>query len=78
MKKLRLQAVAVWLMGTYCGGKVASILIKCCHILTIYTGTSVAEPEPVEPKLFETWSRNRSKKYFFIEYLLRSVWRMLG
>ena len=39
------------------------------------------EPEPVEPKLFETWSRNRSRNYLLIHnvtYLLQSVWRMLG
>ena len=31
-----------------------------------YYGISVAEPEPVEPKLFETWSRN----YLLNKYLL--------
>ena len=36
--------------------------------------TSVAEP--VEPKLFDTWSRSRN--YLFHEYLLQSVLRMLG
>ena len=37
---------------------------------------SVAEPEPVELKLFET--RSSSKNYFLNKYLLKSVWRMLG
>ena len=43
---------------------------------------SVAEPEskPVEPKLFETWSRNwsRSRNDIFNKNVLQSVWRMLG
>ena len=34
---------------------------------------SVAEPEPMEPKLFETLSR----KYIFDKKLLRSVLRMM-
>ena len=38
--------------------------------------TCVAEPEPVEPKLFETWSRRRN--YLLNKSLLQSVWRMLG
>ena len=38
--------------------------------------SSVAKPEPVEPKLFEIWSRSRN--YHFNKYLLQSVWRMLG
>ena len=33
-------------------------------------------PEPVEPKLFETWSRSRN--YLFDKYLLESGLRMLG
>ena len=37
---------------------------------------SVAEPEAVEPKLFEVLSR--SQNYLFNIYLLQSVWRMLG
>ena len=36
MKKLRLRAIAVWLRGTYYGGKVARNLIKFSQILTIY------------------------------------------
>ena len=36
MKKLRLWAFAVWLR-VLCGGKVATILVKYSHILTIYT-----------------------------------------
>ena len=41
--------------------------------------TIVSEPESelVEPKLFETWSRNRSRNYILNKYLLQSVWRML-
>ena len=38
--------------------------------------TSVAEP--VEPKLFETWCRRRSRNYLPNKYLLQSVLRMLG
>ena len=38
--------------------------------------SSVAEPEPVEPKFFETWSRSRND--LFNKYLPHSVWRMLG
>ena len=37
MKKLRRRAVAVWLRGTDCGDKVATILINFGHILTINT-----------------------------------------
>ena len=53
-----------------------------CMLFEIYIFPSmqvlifVAEPEPVEPKLFETWSR--SWNYLFNKYLLQSVWRMLG
>ena len=31
------------------------------YCIFTYYGISVAEPEPVEPKLFETWSRSRSR-----------------
>ena len=38
--------------------------------------------EPVESKLFETWSQSqshsRSRNYLFNKYFLQSVWRMLG
>ena len=36
---------------------------------------SVAEPEQVEPKLFQIW--NRSQNYPFNKYLLQSVRRIL-
>ena len=37
--------------------------------------TSVAEPEPVEPKLF--WDLEPEPKINFNEHFLQSVWRML-
>ena len=41
-----------------------------------------SEPEPVEPKLFETWSRHRSRSRIsfknFNKYFLESVCKMLG
>ena len=52
----------------------------CTNVCIIYAHTgaglisvlnSVAEPEPVEPKLFEIWSRSRNINYFlFIFYLI--------
>ena len=35
----------------------------------------IADPEPVEPKLFYIWSRNRI--YLLNKFLLQSFWRML-
>ena len=67
--------------------KVATILVKFSHISKLYTTkttqdslrfllfSSVAEPEPVETKLFGTWSRSRN--YIFYKHFLQSVWRML-
>ena len=37
--------------------------------------TSVAEPEPVEPKLF--WDLEPEPKINFYKHFLQSVWRML-
>ena len=42
------------------------ILLVFCFVKS-----SVAEPESVEPNLFETWSQSRS--YLFNKYLLQSV-----
>ena len=45
------------------------------HITTVIQ-CSISEPEPVDPKLFEIWSRSRN--YLFNKYVLQSVWRMQG
>ena len=50
-------------------------MIKCHTFLTLSL-YSFAEPEPVEPKLFETCSRSRN--YIFNTFLLQSFWRILG
>ena len=44
-------------------------------LIRIHTDMNLAEPEPVEPKLFETWGRSRN--YLFNKYwLLR--WRKIS
>ena len=50
---------------------ISSLLHNIPEVLSL---VSVAEPEPVEPKLFEIWSR--SGNYLFNKYLLQSVWRL--
>ena len=48
--------------------------IYCSTVGNDSIKSSVAEPQPVAPKLFEIWSRN----CLFNKYLLQSLWRMLG
>ena len=54
--------------------KVAPAPALHSYELYLKLNCSVVEPEPVEPKLFETWSRN----YLFNKntYLLQSVWTL--
>ena len=45
-------------------------------VYTFSETCSVTKPEPVEPKLFETWSRNRSRNFFKMNryrYLITAV-----
>ena len=42
----------------------------------LLSSVAESESEPVEPKLFEIWSRSRN--YLFNKYFLPSVWRMIG
>ena len=62
-----------WIVFTLLG-------IKGLHVIKVETKmfvfSSVAEPEPVEPKLFET--RSRSRNYIYNKKILQSDWRMLG
>ena len=47
-------------------------LLKCVELAM---KLSVAEPEPVEPKLF--WDLEPEPKINFNKHFLQSVWRML-
>ena len=56
----------------------SDLVVGMDWMVGVMGGCSVAEPEPVELKLFATWSWSRSQNYLFNKYFLQSVWRMLG
>ena len=52
------------------------VVRKIFQKFAIQEKISVAEQEPVEPTLFEIWSRSRND--LLNKYLLQTVWRIIG